>query len=237
MLFKTIFLNAIWLSGAFGVAIFAGMQTTQDPETKSASQPEVSDQTLQQVERKAPEVFLWNGSAIHQGHAIHQDMSLACKSCHRVNAAHSPKSSPHLLDLSKARTGEVDSAFLGIHASSVPPALRKHLKLEKEVGAMVDSIVDESPAYHCGLETFDIIVAIDEQPITGEQELLKLVRSKNPGTKLLIEFIRAGQRDSCNVVLGKSRTAQMLQSFRIEGCPATLNSTTNCRECHSSHQE
>ena len=161
-----------------------------------------------------------------------------CVACHRVDPKQPLHASAHLLGIGESSDLEtdkqIDTAFLGLHASEVPAALRKHLKLKPQQGAIVETVIDESPAYHCGIEIHDVVVAIDSQPVLGEKSLLEKVRSKKPGTKILVEYIRQGQKESCNVVLGKQRTAQILNSFRIKGCPAQLTSTTNCRDCHSS---
>ena len=160
-----------------------------------------------------------------------------CSACHREVDEDTQKLSPYLHGFFSNRDSKsvhkVDVAFLGVNASDVPGALKSHLNLEKGQGAIVNRVVDESPAYHCGIEEHDVLISIDKQPILGEKNLLEQVRSRKPGTKIVVEFVRGGKTESCNLVLGKQKTAQILNSYRISGCKAQLTSATNCQSCHA----
>lgn len=239
------YFKSIFVFGAFCVATVVGAISTQDDNLtkqdgkKPKSTQKKSDSRKQDgnVGKKKDLKKLKGESllgAIHVGfsHAnLRPDQT--CSSCHQTHDQ-DPHHSPYFLEIfSNGKKGKgVDVSFLGVNASDVPSAVRSHLSLDDREGTLVKNVVDESPAYHCGIEKHDVLLAIDKQPIVGEKGLLETIRSKKPGTKIMIEFIRRGRKNSCNLVLGKQTTAEMIKSFQIHGCKAELTASTKCQDCH-----
>jgi len=86
----------------------------------------------------------------------------------------------------------LESGFLGISGQN--PTLGR-------AGALVISVVMGSPADSAGLETGDLIIAVDDAPILGMSELAARIRLSSPGTTLEVTVLRNGEQMTFTVVL------------------------------------
>mgnify|MGYP006276889577 FL=1 len=68
------------------------------------------------------------------------------------------------------------------------------LQLPERDGALVQRVIDDSPAEAAGLRRGDLVVAVDEQSISDPRELLQLVERAAVGEPLDLAVIR-GQRE------------------------------------------
>jgi putative serine protease PepD len=60
------------------------------------------------------------------------------------------------------------------------------------------------PADHAGLKAGDIVVAVDEEPITTADELIVAIRKHVPGQRLTVTYLRGGSRHTAVVTLGSA---------------------------------
>ena len=86
--------------------------------------------------------------------------------------------------------------WIGISVTPLEPVLRAQLRLSANHKVLVSEVFPGSPAEKAGIALYDIIVALDEKPVTDPQDVAKSVQAK--GEKpLMLELIGKG---------GKSRT-------------------------------
>src|SRR4051812_13531788 len=113
--------------------------------------------------------------------------------------------------------GKVDYGFLGVSASALYPQLAHKLGLPVTEGALVASVVKDSPAAKAGLTAGkekidfqgqqdipsdgDVIVKVDGQEITRKHDLKDLVGLKGPGVDVTLEVLRGDQRRTVVVTL------------------------------------
>jgi putative serine protease PepD len=62
-------------------------------------------------------------------------------------------------------------------------------------------ILPGSPAEKAGLRGGDIVIALDGKPITGPEELIVTVRSKNVGDVVTVTYTRNGVERTVSVTL------------------------------------
>ena len=105
-------------------------------------------------------------------------------------------------------TGFMTRALLGVEAYSLVDVpqheWQKSLSLPPEVsgGIYIQSVELFTPADYAGLEMYDVIVQLDDQPVHTIVDLRKyLYQEKNPGDKMKIDFYRAGERQQVIVEL------------------------------------
>ena len=94
------------------------------------------------------------------------------------------------------REGRVRRSYLGISAQDVPLPRRlvRHFDLQHEAGARVDAVVPESPAALAGLRTGDIIVGLGDTPISGVDDLQRVLTGGWIGETVPAIVLRRAQR-------------------------------------------
>ncbi|MCU1496844.1 MAG: serine protease [Acidimicrobiales bacterium] len=99
-----------------------------------------------------------------------------------------------------------DVAVLGIATvtvnGSLSDAVREQFKVTASSGALVTAIDADSAAADAGIEEGDVIVEAGGGPISTNEQLTALVRSKSPGDGLAVTLERQGRRRSFDVTLG-----------------------------------
>jgi len=70
---------------------------------------------------------------------------------------------------------------------------------------LVENVPPEHAADQAGIQTYDVIVAVDGQPIASEAEMLHVVASKRPGTVASFDIWRDGAIRSVPVRLEERR--------------------------------
>ncbi len=100
------------------------------------------------------------------------------------------------------RDGRLRRSYIGVGGQSVPVprALARALKLAVLSGVMVASVETGSPAEVAGLRAGDIIIAYGSQPVTGIDDLLRLLTDERIGWADQITILRNGERRQMIVV-------------------------------------
>ena len=95
--------------------------------------------------------------------------------------------------------GKVSRGWLGVLIQEVTGDLAQSFGLDRPRGALVGQVMKNSPAQEAGIQTGDVIVALDNQPIIHSSELPPLVGRLHPGTKVSLTVIRNGQEKAVTV--------------------------------------
>src|SRR5271165_4897484 len=104
------------------------------------------------------------------------------------------------------REGRVRRAYLGISAQDLPLPRRvvRHFNLPRETGARVEAVTADSPAALAGLRAGDIIVALDETPVAGVDDLQRVLTGGRIGEVVQMIVLRRDQRLPLAVTLRES---------------------------------
>ena len=98
--------------------------------------------------------------------------------------------------------GTVARGWLGVSMQPMTPALAKAAGLKSEHGVMVDSVVDDSPAAHAGVQQGDVITAFNGKQVTDARDLAVDVAGTTSGAKAGMTVWRDGASRSLNVTIG-----------------------------------
>ena len=99
--------------------------------------------------------------------------------------------------------GSVSRGWLGVQIQNIDQAIADALNLENKNGALIVSIIPDSPAGNSGLQEDDIIIKVDNQEIDNDRELMKAISSKHPGDFTNFTIIRGDERVRVSVTLGR----------------------------------
>ena len=101
-------------------------------------------------------------------------------------------------------TGTVNRGFLGVASETVTADVAEQLGLPKEAkGVAITDITPDSPADKGGLKRTDVILAINDKPVSSLEELRLVVAQMLPDTKVKIKLIRDAKELTLEVTLGK----------------------------------
>jgi S1-C subfamily serine protease len=70
-------------------------------------------------------------------------------------------------------------------------------------GAVVVEVLPDTPAERAGLRVGDLIVAIDRTPIDSDHPLPEVIGLYEPGDRVTVQFLRAGQQQRVQLRLGE----------------------------------
>lgn len=97
--------------------------------------------------------------------------------------------------------------FLGLTATPAPQALTEQLGLPSGFGLVVESVVPDSPAAAAGVQPYDLLQMLNDQKLTGSEQLAALVRSFPEGATVSLTLLRKGQEQKLTAKLGKHAAA------------------------------
>jgi len=94
-------------------------------------------------------------------------------------------------------------AALGVHVASVDANLAAQDNLSVNHGAYVADTVANGAAASAGIKAGDVIVQVDNTPVTDTQSLGEALASHNPGDTVAVHIYRGSQQMTINVKLGE----------------------------------
>jgi serine protease Do len=120
--------------------------------------------------------------------------------------------------------GRVSRGFIGVTLTDVTPGLQRALGLSVSEGAMVQDVSPRSPAERAGLRPYDVIVLVEGQPVRTNEELIRDISARQPGTVARLEVLREGRRHTVNVKLAErpARGQEFDASTGLERPPQRL---------------
>lgn len=101
--------------------------------------------------------------------------------------------------------GAAQHAYLGITLADATAEVDGVTRL----GARVEQVLDGTPAAEAGLRTGDVIVAIDDAPVSGATALTAFVRERAVGQQVRLGVVRDGSRIDVEVQLAAREAAKV----------------------------
>jgi putative serine protease PepD len=100
--------------------------------------------------------------------------------------------------------------FIGIQAQDVTPSLAAADGLSVQSGVLVAGFANDaagqSPAQQAGMQTGDVIIAVDGQPVNSSSDLTAALTSRAPGSKVRLTVVRGTSQGTVTVTLGERPT-------------------------------
>ncbi|MGY1917192.1 S1C family serine protease [Blastococcus sp. SYSU DS0973] len=98
--------------------------------------------------------------------------------------------------------GQAEHAFLGVEPAPITAQIAEHLGLPSSQGVIVAAVVPGGPAMAAGIRPGDVILAVDDEPTTSPEELLAVLRAREPGDTITMTVRSTdGEEREVDVVL------------------------------------
>jgi serine protease Do len=97
--------------------------------------------------------------------------------------------------------GRVSRGYMGVGLRDVDQDLERSLQLPVDRGALVQDITRGSPADRAGVRPYDVIVSLDDRPITNDDQLIREIASRSPGSPARLQLVRDGHQQTVTVKL------------------------------------
>jgi serine protease Do len=110
---------------------------------------------------------------------------------------------------SLVKNGHVNRGFLGVEIQNLTPDLAQAFKVNNDQGALVSSVTPASAAAAAGLQSGDVIVEFNGQPVQDASQLKLQVAETGPGSTIPVVVMRNGERKTLNVTLKEQPTNQV----------------------------
>lgn len=105
------------------------------------------------------------------------------------------------------RDGSIRRGYLGVAGQTVAlhPRLIRAYALPSTSGVLIVSVERDSPAYTTGLRERDIIVSLAGQPVSGVDDLQRVLADRPTGLPIPVVVIRGAQRRELPIVPSERR--------------------------------
>jgi serine protease Do len=100
-------------------------------------------------------------------------------------------------------SGHVSRGYMGVFLTDITPALQRSLNLSASRGALVQDVTDASPAERAGLRTYDVILDVEGHDIATNEELIREISARQPGTTARLGVMRDSRRLTMHVKLAE----------------------------------
>jgi serine protease Do len=112
--------------------------------------------------------------------------------------------------------GKVIRGYLGVYHRDLDNNLARAFGLERPTGALVNQVVDGSPADKAGLKRGDIILQVDGREITSGQDLVNTIGLTPAGQEVTLKILREGKELNAEVTLAEREEDTILASTEPE---------------------
>ena len=105
--------------------------------------------------------------------------------------------------------GEVKRGWLGVQIQALTSEVADSLELENTDGALVASVISDSPADKAGIEVGDVIIQLDHHDIDSPKTLSKVVASLDWQKKAKVKVWRDEKHKTLHVKIGKQEQSKI----------------------------
>ena len=106
--------------------------------------------------------------------------------------------------------GQVRRGYLGVQIQAMSPAIADSLGLPKDRGEIVASVEPSGPARTAGIQQGDVIVRVAGQDVTPDNNLSFIIANTRIGSRVPIELIRNGRRQTVTATLSERPAESVL---------------------------
>jgi len=116
-------------------------------------------------------------------------------------------------------SGHVTRGWLGVQIQPVTAGIADSLGMKKAEGALVDEPQAGSPAAKAGIESGDVITAVNGTPVKDARELARTIGVMAPNSTVKLDIVRKGQEKTVSLTLGEMPSEHMAKADTEQAQP------------------
>ncbi|MDP1559633.1 MAG: Do family serine endopeptidase [Nitrosomonas sp.] len=101
------------------------------------------------------------------------------------------------------KSGSVTRGWLGISLQDITEELVESLNLVNSDGVLIAGVLKDGPADKANIKPGDILIAVDDKPVTHSSDVLNSVAELPPGEKVTLTIMRNSEEKSISIKVGK----------------------------------
>ncbi len=103
-------------------------------------------------------------------------------------------------------------AWLGVYLQPLTEQLYDYFRVEDGKGVLISEVVKDSPADKAGLKAGDVIIAVGDEEIEEQDDVVEEIREREEGDEVDIVVVRKGRKKTLTAELS-ARATDMPQEF------------------------
>jgi serine protease Do len=115
--------------------------------------------------------------------------------------------------------GSVARGWLGVQIQNLTPDMAASLGFPDEEGAIVASIIDNSPAQRAGFQPGDVVTSVNGDEIVDQRDLTRRVGGLIAGDTATFEILRNGERQTLTATIERRDEDQLASAATVPGQP------------------
>ncbi|HEX9954029.1 MAG TPA: Do family serine endopeptidase [Allosphingosinicella sp.] len=100
--------------------------------------------------------------------------------------------------------------YIGVSLQAITDDIAAGLGVPKNRGELIRGVTEGAGAARAGIQQGDVVITVNNQPVTPDQSLAYLVSNIAPGTRVPVELIRGGERRTVTVTVGERPSEEEL---------------------------
>ncbi len=101
------------------------------------------------------------------------------------------------------KSGHVVRGWIGVETQEITPEMASSFGLKRQSGAIIAGVVRHGPADKGGIKPGDILLTVDDKPVTDTNGMLNLIAQLTPGEKAKMTVLRKSRETTIDVTVGK----------------------------------
>ncbi|MGZ8939655.1 MAG: PDZ domain-containing protein, partial [Limisphaerales bacterium] len=116
--------------------------------------------------------------------------------------------------------GKVTRGYLGVSLQPLTPELAERLEIKEQGGALVNDVVEGTPAAEAGMKPGDLVTEFDGRKVADYRQLRLMVSQTKPNSKATFKVLRDGKFRNVEVTLAELPSQRaMAGMMRPGGAP------------------
>jgi serine protease Do len=108
------------------------------------------------------------------------------------------------------RGARYQRGYIGVSLQEITDEIAESMGVPKNRGELIRGVTAGGPAARAGIQQGDVVISVNNQPVTPDQSLAYLVSQQPVGSRVPLEVIRNGQRTTATVSIGERPTEDEL---------------------------